>query len=357
MKSGDWSLTTDYATIELAMDGTLSNFACHVAVLYGGDSSEREISLASGQQAALALSLAGHQPVLIDPAEIELHKVDWRAFDICFIALHGGAGEDGRIQAKLDQLGVRYTGSFPEACGLAMRKSASKRRFANRGVPTPSWFTFAVDSQHVAWSEMEFPVVIKPDSQGSSLGVSVAHSANDLQRCIAGAGRYDSKLIAERLIVGREFTVSLLGRDPLPLLEIVAPTPIFSYDAKYASPITRYRFDSKLIGPIEAALYRAAISAAEALGTSGLVRVDLMLDSQNRPWVLELNAIPGLTARSLSPRAAGAAGIDMPALVDWMIRDALARTGSRGAASNSTGDEPQIEDGAASILARIGAIH
>ena len=278
------------------MDGNYSYFARRVAVLYGGDSAEREVSLASGQQAALALSLARHEPVLIDPAEIELHNVHWAGFDVCFIALHGGAGEDGRIQAELDRLGVCYTGSSSAACGLAMRKSAAKRRFSDCRVPTPTWFAVAAKSPHADWSGVALPVVIKPNSQGSSLGVSIAHSAGDLQRCIATASQYDSELIAEMFIAGREFTISVLGRDPLPLLEIVTPSPIFSYDAKYSSRATEYRFDSKLSAPIEAELYRAAITAADALGTAGLVRVDLMLDGQNRPWVLEVNTIPGLTA-------------------------------------------------------------
>jgi D-alanine-D-alanine ligase len=338
------------------MDGSLSTPTRRVAVLYGGESAEREVSLASGQQAALALSLAGHYAVLMDPAEMDLQNVDWSAFDVCFIALHGGAGEDGRVQAELDQLGVRYTGSSPAACALAMRKSAAKQRFADRGVPTPSWRSLVATGSSIDWSKVTFPIVIKPDSQGSSLGVNIAQSAGDVSHCVRTAAQYDSDIIAETLIAGREFTISLLNRDPLPLLEIVPPAPIFSYEAKYSSAATQYRFDADLPAPIEAELYRAAISAADALGTSGLVRVDLLLDRQDRTWVLEVNTIPGLTSRSLSPRAARVAGIEMPDLVDWMIRDAIARPQARSSNRVARPGDLQVESGRASNAARIGAI-
>jgi D-alanine-D-alanine ligase len=155
--------------------------------------------------------------------------------------------------------------------------------------------------------------------------VQVANGANDLPRCIAEAVEFDDKLIAERWIAGREFTVALLGRNPLPMIEIVSPQTVFTYDAKYASSKTVYRFDIELPSNVVGRLYNVAVAAARALGTAGLVRVDLMLDRNHEPWVLELNTIPGMTARSMAPRAAAAAGIDMPALVNWMVRDALRR--------------------------------
>jgi len=325
------------------MDGNSLFIPRRIALLAGGDSAEREISLASGQQVALALSQAGYEPVAIDPAASDLSAVDWSTFDVCFLALHGGAGEDGRIQQKLERWGVPYTGSGPTASRLAMSKSAAKMRFKKCGVPTLLWAVLSADeisadrnnTLGAIRGELErklmplgFPLVIKPESQGSSLGVCVAHGPNDVPRCLSISAQFDSSVLAETFVEGREFTISLLGRDPLPMIEIMAQQRLFTYDAKYINPTTEYRLDCNLAHEIEARMYRTAIEAVEALGTTGLVRVDLMLDQNDHPWILEVNTIPGMTERSLSPRAARAAGIEMSMLVDWMVRDAVLRRGS-----------------------------
>jgi D-alanine-D-alanine ligase len=315
-----------------------------VAVLAGGDSSERQISIVSGWQVVSALEAAGHEPTWIDPAECDLaqngppfrgdsvaerRSTMWDQFDACFIALHGGAGEDGRIQQQLERIGVPYTGSGPTASRLAMSKSASKERFLPAGVPTPEYALVHVSddrrdrAQRVA--RLGYPVVVKPDSQGSSLGVGIADGPRQLDECLAASFAFDPYAVVERLVRGRELTVSLLDRRPLPLLEIIAADPVFSFDAKYSSPETQYRFDSGLPPAVEAHLSHTAVEAADALGTRGLVRVDLMLDEQQRPWVLEVNTIPGLTARSLAPQAAARAGITMPALCTWMVHDCMTR--------------------------------
>ena len=311
------------------MDGESLFFGRRVALLAGGDSAEREVSIASGQQVELALSESGWSPFLIDPAEDDLAAVDWSAFDVCFVALHGGAGEDGRIQQQLEQFGVPYTGSGPAASRLAMSKSAAKERFAECGVASLPYALISAAGTKGSEKKLEtlgFPLVVKPDGQGSSLGVNVASGPDDLVRCVAESARYDYCAVIEPFVLGREFTISLLGRDPLPMIEIVAAQRLFTYEAKYSSPATEYRLDSKLPWTVEAELYRTAVAAAEALGTAGLVRVDLMLDENQRPWVLEVNTIPGMTERSLSPRAARGAGMEMPALVDWMVRDAIQRS-------------------------------
>jgi D-alanine-D-alanine ligase len=318
------------------MDGKSTNSSRRIALLAGGDSAEREISLASGAQISAALIEACYEPVMIDPADTDFDTVEWSSFAACFIALHGGAGEDGRIQAQLEKLGVPYTGSDSAASRLAMNKSAAKEQFLRCGVPTLPFIVLGADevlatstsiiekliSQLVS---LGFPLLIKPVSQGSSLGVGIAHEVGDLYRCLAAAAELDSHVLVEPFIVGREFTVAMLGRDPLPIIEIVSPQRFFSYEAKYAHPTTEFRFEIGLPPPIESQLYDVAVSAAEAVGTSGLVRIDLMLDQHNRPWVLEVNTIPGLTIRSSAPRAAQAAGINLSALADWMVRDAIAR--------------------------------
>jgi len=297
-----------------------------VAVLLGGDSPEREISLASGTCVASALRSAGHRVETIDPAGVELPHVDWQQFDVAFIALHGGAGEDGRVQKTLDTLGVPYTGSGPAASALAMCKSAAKQRWVETGVPTPD-FVLAhavepvgtlIDRAH----ELGYPLIVKPDNQGSSLGVSLVHNVDQLVHAVADCRHYDPCTLAERYVAGREFTVALLGSRPLPLIEVVTGGTVFDYDAKYhhdGSP-TKLCLDTGLSDEQIDLIEQTAAAAAESLGTDGLVRVDLMIASDGRPFVLELNTSPGMTDQSLVPLAAAHAGLSMPELCDYLVR-------------------------------------
>ncbi len=298
-----------------------------IVVLAGGDSPEREISLASGDCVWQALKSAGHDADLIDPSEVALASVPWRRYDACFVALHGGAGEDGRIQQRLKLLKVPYTGSGPVASRLAMSKSAAKERFIQNGVATPPYCLFNVLDQPeqiaAKTAPLGFPLVLKPDSQGSSLGVGVAHAAGDLQRCLDQCRPFESYVIAEPLVVGREFTVALLGRQPLPTIEIIAPGTLFDYEAKYESAQTEFRFDPELPPEDLEQLCQNAVAAAQSLGTVGLVRVDLILDRDHVAWVLEVNTVPGLTLKSLAPRAAARAGLEMPRLCDRLVRECL----------------------------------
>ncbi len=303
-----------------------------VAVLAGGESAERAVSLKSGASVVAALAAAGHAVRLIDPATQNLPEVDWSHFDACFLALHGGAGEDGRVQEELGQLGVPYTGSGPETCRLAMSKRATKERLAAEGVPTPpyEWIKPYEPLAEVARkvTALGYPVILKPDDQGSSIGVAVAHDCTELPQALAEARIFGGACLAESLVAGREFTVALLDERPLPTIEIVTPERIFSYDAKYHSSLTEYRFDFNLARECRAAIEQAAIGAARALETRGLSRVDVMLDGEGRAWVLEVNTIPGLTIRSLAPLAAARAGIDMPELCDLLVRRCLAAVGA-----------------------------
>lgn len=299
-----------------------------IAVLAGGDSAERAVSLRSGAAVAAALVSAGHHLSLIDPAECPLHSVDWSGFDACFIALHGGAGEDGRVQQELQNLGVPYTGSGPQACRLAMSKSASKERFLECGVPTPPYVLVEADDPDAEIAEcaspLGYPLIVKPNSQGSSIGVSVAEQPDDLARAIAISRRDDPTCIAESFVRGREFTVAVLEDRALPTIEIVTPERVFSFEAKYASSLTQYRFDFDLEDGPREAIVQAAVAATRCLGTTGLVRVDLMLGHDGRVWVLEVNTIPGMTVRSLAPRAASRAGLGMAALCEQLIHQCLA---------------------------------
>jgi D-alanine-D-alanine ligase len=294
-----------------------------IAILAGGSSAEREVSLISGRCVSEALVQAGYLVETFDPAVVDLAEIPWRQFEACFIALHGGAGEDGRIQRRLDLLHVPYTGSGPAACRLAMSKSASKERFLLAGVPTPPYVLLPISPVAAPSSNLKqlgFPLIIKPDSQGSSLGLGVARDSKEVQSALAACRQLDEFAIAEPLIIGREFTVAVLGRQPLPLLEIIPPEGLFDYEAKYTSEATKYRFDTGLSAEQAGELERIAIRAAESLGTAGLCRVDLMLDHDGRPWVLEVNTVPGMTDHSLAPLAARRAGWDMPRFCEWMLQ-------------------------------------
>jgi D-alanine-D-alanine ligase len=295
-----------------------------VVVLAGGESAEREVSLASGRAVVDALAGAGHRMHWVDPADCDLAEVAWANFDVCFIALHGGAGEDGRIQARLESLDVCYTGSNPAASRLAMSKSAAKERFLAAGLRTAAYGVFDGHGANLSPGDLGFPLVVKPDRQGSSLGVGFAADRAELDRRVAEARQFDSRVLVEKWIDGREFTVALVGRRPLPLMEIVTPRGLFDYEAKYESALTEYRFDHGLSEPSAGGIRDLAVSAIDALGCTGLARVDLMLDRRGQAWLLEVNTVPGLTEHSLAPKSAAQAGITMPQLCTWMLHDALA---------------------------------
>ncbi|HEY4312482.1 MAG TPA: D-alanine--D-alanine ligase [Pirellulales bacterium] len=299
-----------------------------VVVLVGGDSPERPVSLASGEQVAAALREAGHTVTMCDPAVVAIEAFPWQEHDACFLALHGGAGEDGHIQERLTALGIPFTGSDANASRLAMCKSASKERFFQVGVPTkPYVLVHQGDSPADVAAKtagLRFPLIVKPDSQGSSLGLGLARTADELQAAVRAAAKLDDFVMIEPFILGREFTVAMLGRQALPLLEVVTAGCLFDFQAKYESAMTEYRFETGLLPETAAEVEQTAIAAAEAIGTAGLARVDLILDRMARVWVLEVNTIPGMTAHSLAPKAAARTGMNLVALCDWMLEDCLA---------------------------------
>lgn len=298
-----------------------------VAVLAGGQSAEREISLASGINVAAALDDAGYDVALLDPAVEPLATIDWSRFDACFIALHGGAGEDGRVQQQLERWAVPYTGSGPAASRLAMSKSASKERFIQANLATAPYVVFhrsePLESLVERVGTLGYPVVVKPDAQGSSIGVGFARDAKELALRVGEGLAYDHFAIAEPVVEGRELTVAVIDRQTLPVLEIVTPRAFFDFAAKQHADSTEYRFDTGLSDDQTQRVQQAAVAAAEALGTRGLVRVDMIVDRLGQPWLLEVNTVPGMTARSLAPKAAAQAGMSLAMLCDRLIRDCL----------------------------------
>lgn len=314
-----------------------------IAVLAGGNSAERAISLESGAAVRRALEQRGHEVVPIDPAEIPALRLRphdhhlrtnglsvsdaFAEFDAVFLALHGTGGEDGRIQEILEAAAVPFTGSDSTASRLAFSKSASKERFVQHGVPTPAYVLIhkSDDAARInrQAEKLGFPLVVKPDAQGSSLGVSVVRSREDLPRALTGCFHYDDFGILEAAIAGSEWTVGFLDDHMLPAIQIETDRPFFDYRAKYEEETTSYRFEFLQPARAVGALAQAARGAREALGTKGLARVDLRLDEFDRPWVLEVNTIPGLTGHSLVPKAAAREGIELGELCERAVRACL----------------------------------
>ncbi|MBI5758873.1 MAG: D-alanine--D-alanine ligase [Planctomycetales bacterium] len=299
----------------------------NVAVLLGGESSEREISLKSGASVVRALTERGHNAMPVDPAEVDLARHDWAGIDVAFIALHGRFGEDGQVQRILEDLEVPYTGSGVQASRLAYSKSASKERFLQHHVPTAPYVLIhesdsAARILHHA-SSLGFPLVVKPDTQGSSLGVSIVRSPDELPAALTRCFHLDAFGILESCIVGEEWTVGLVYEDVLPLIQIETNRAFFDYQAKYKDDQTVYRFDFEATAEVIERITRSALDACLALETKGLVRVDVMLDKFQRPWVLEVNTVPGLTDHSLVPKAAARAGLTLGELCEHTLRTCL----------------------------------
>jgi len=303
-----------------------------VSVLAGGDSPEREISLASGAAVATALSELGEVVRELDPAEVQVSQCDWLPGEVALLALHGPGGEDGRIQSELQDRGVAYTGSDVTASRRAFSKSRAKACFEWTGVPTPEavilqrGYDAAVPAKFV--SRCGPLVVVKPDAQGSSLGVRLVETPAEYFAALQQAFCLGSRVLVERAVMGQEWTVGWLDDSPLPATLIETPRGFFDFEAKYQDERTGLSFPRPLPGSTAAAVVEVSRRACEAIGTRGLVRVDLRVDESGSPWVLEVNTIPGLTSHSLVPQAAIHAGCGLGQLARRMISSAV--NGPRG---------------------------
>jgi D-alanine-D-alanine ligase len=281
-----------------------------VAVLLGGKSAEREISLLSGNGVLRALRSKGVDAHAFDPAERDLFELKREGFARCFIALHGRGGEDGTVQGALEVLGVPYTGSGVLGSALAMDKVRAKLVWQASGLPTPDYELLAgAGEMSVVADRLGLPLIVKPANEGSSIGISKVRAAADLEEAYALAVNYDSAVIAEKCIEGPEYTASVLGDAVLPLIRIEAPQGNYDYQNKYFTNDTKYICPCGLPAQKEEALKALALNSFEVLGCAGWGRVDLMLDAKGDPWLLEANTSPGMTGHSLVPMAANAVGI------------------------------------------------
>ncbi|HKA41781.1 MAG TPA: D-alanine--D-alanine ligase [Burkholderiales bacterium] len=288
-----------------------------VAVLMGGKSAEREISLKSGGMVLAALIRSGVDAHAFDPRDRSLEELKAQGFDRAFIALHGRFGEDGTVQGALEYLRIPYTGSGVMASALAMDKWRTKLLWQGAGIPTPPhevMTPLTADLADLA-ERLGLPLMVKPAREGSSIGMSKVISVEKLAPAYELARRYDEIVLAERFVEGMEFTAAILEGEPLPLIRLETPRVFYDYEAKYFADDTRYICPCGLPEEKEKYLQRQAQTAFGLLGCTGWGRVDLMLDSQGRGWLLEVNTIPGMTDHSLVPMAARAKGISFEELV------------------------------------------
>jgi D-alanine-D-alanine ligase len=281
-----------------------------VAVLLGGKSAEREVSLKSGSMVLKALQSRGVDAHPFDPGERGLDELAKQRFERAFIALHGRFGEDGTVQGVLEWLGIPYTGSGVLASALAMDKLRTKRIWQAEKLPTPPYAVLTKDADLRAVAKrLGLPLMVKPACEGSSIGMSKVRSAGALDEAYALAANYDRIVLAEKFIEGTELTVGILGEQALPIIKLETPRDFYDYQAKYVADDTRYLIPCGLSPRKERALQALCLSAFRTLGCAGWGRVDLMLDRRGRPYLLEVNTAPGMTDHSLVPMAARAVGI------------------------------------------------
>jgi D-alanine-D-alanine ligase len=333
-----------------------------IAVLMGGTSSERDVSLASGIRITGALRKQGHEVVAVDTVAGVLSAADEQKLlaggvvktappdtkalvrmnsamqgtlkalpqaDVLFLALHGGQGEDGTLQALLDLTGVPYTGSGHMASALAMDKDLSKHLFRAAGVSTPDWLMAPTTVEEVR-TALGFPVIVKPSKQGSTVGLSIVKKPEELQPAIDEAFVHDDEVMIEQFIAGRELTVGILGDVALPVGEIIAKHEIYDYECKYTPGMAVEEFPARLTDEETRTVQTQAKRAFDALKLRGYARIDFRMATDGKFYCLEANTLPGMTQTSLIPQAAAAAGISFPELCDRIVQLALEERQQRG---------------------------
>lgn len=314
-----------------------------VAVLKGGLSREREVSLRSGAAVAAALRKLGHevQEVDLGPAMVEQLAALRRKVDAAFLTLHGRLGEDGTVQGLLELLAIPYTGSGVLASALAMDKRMSKQVFRAHGIPVADDVTITAEEATASGIgrvaegiavDLGFPCIVKPNCEGSTLGTFRARNTAELEEALAGALAYDRLLLVERFIEGREMTVGLLGDEPLvlPVLEVVASKGFYDYECKYTQGMTEYLVPAPIPDNLSCELQRLAVQAHNALGCEGVSRVDFMVDERGNAFCLEVNTIPGMTELSLVPKAAAAMGHSFEDVAEIILSTARLKVNRTG---------------------------
>jgi len=291
-----------------------------IAVLCGGTSSEREISLISGKAVYKAIKKLGLNVVLIDVNKNIAEKLKKEKIDIAYITLHGTPGEDGTIQGMLELMGIAYTGCGVFSSSATIDKIVSKKIFEYANIPTAKW---AVIEKLKPFKEIEFPVVVKPASQGSAIGISIVKNKKEFEKAVKLAFAYDTKVLVEKYIKGVEVTAGVLNGKPLPVIEIVPKGKFYDFKSKYTVGQSTHIIPARLPEKILKKIQNIALKVYNEFMCNGTCRVDMIVDKQNNIYVLEVNTLPGMTETSLFPDAAKAAGISFENLVLEILRSAL----------------------------------
>ncbi len=310
--------------VKLPVSDELKKQLGRVGVLLGGTSSEREISLQSGAAVVAALEEAGIEHIAIDVGVNAIADIQAAKIDRVFLALHGAGGEDGRIQAVLEYLNIPFTGSGVQASALAMDKLRTKQLWRGVNLSTPDFAVLnAADDWEKVLADLGGEVMVKPAHEGSSIGMARVKTAQELADAFQNAAKYDGSVIAERLIVGSEFTVAILDGEALPPIRLETDHTFYDFNAKYIANDTRYICPCGLHAEKEAELKQLALAAFDAVGCEGWGRVDVMADKSMNFYLLEVNTLPGMTSHSLVPMAAKARGLHFSELVLTILRAGL----------------------------------
>lgn len=301
-----------------------------IGVLFGGRSSERKISLRSGRAVHQALVRSGYSTLCIDPANSRKMRRALGRIDLAFLALHGHGGEDGIIQERLERSGIPYVGSDAVGSRRAFDKRTAKNLFQKKRIPTPDFVIIRISDWRRKLARFPTPYFVKPLRDGSSIGVFSVEDLSESAETIRQALKQYGELLVERKIEGREFTVGVLGRKALPVVELVPKRSFYDYRAKYTKGMTEYRVPAPIPRKLTRRLQRIALVVHRTLGLRDMSRVDMMVDRKGRPYVLEANSIPGFTELSLLPKAARAGGISFERLCSNLVSWAWERRSSNG---------------------------
>ncbi len=297
-----------------------------IGIIAGGISSEREISLMTGKNIYQSLIKSGYDVIFIDTKKDILS--DLRKINLAFLALHGRYGEDGTIQGLLEYMKIPYTGSGVPGSAISINKILSKEILKCKNILTPDYIAIDfnenknfLEIKESIKKKLSFPVIVKPNSEGSTIGINIVYENDKLEYAIRDALKYDNKILVERYIKGRELTVSIIGNEPvaLPIIEIKPKSGFYDYKAKYTKNMTEYIVPAKLDGTISRQTSNTAVKCHKILQCKSISRVDFILDNNNDAYVIELNTMPGMTATSLVPKAAKAVGIDFDYLIEIIL--------------------------------------
>ena len=295
-----------------------------IGILIGGDSSEREVSIASGRSIENACIALGHEVVRLDPKDgLEEIKSLLLKVDLVFNGLHGGDGENGKISKYLEDLGVLFTGSDSISSEICMNKDKAKRIAANNNVLTPEWVLVTNEALSGNIGQLNFPIVVKPNDQGSTLGLSIINSKSQLKGAFKVANSFASSVMYEQHIQGREITCSIVGNIAYPIVEIIPKHEIYDYECKYTKGMSKYICPAEINKNISSKIKEISLKIHKLLGCRHYSRVDFLLDRNNDPWFLEINTLPGMTETSLLPKSLESAGVNFNQIIEKIIEEAM----------------------------------